>query len=339
MSCCRPGHTVLWSIRSKTLAVTKNSARVLRTCGEERGTKGQMAQGLVWAAVALLILSGWFVVTRLSVTRDLRTWDILALRFGIGALVLLPILVVRGGRASARLWLEGLLLACLWGAPFVLFVAFGLQQTSAAQASSVTPGLMPVLAGLFAWTALGETPGRTRLMGYAVIVAGVVALLVGREATGEVVDHAGLASLVVASALWAAYTLRFRRSGLTSTQAAALVCVWSAILYLPFYWLSGYSRLGQASVREVGFQALYQGVLMSAIAMLAYNRAVAMLGAAAASSIAGLVPVAATVLAVPFLGEIPSVSASIAIGAISAGVILAARPSASHACLVPHDSN
>lgn len=286
---------------------------------------GRLLRGLAWAALALVILSGWFVVTRLSVTRELRTWDILALRFGVGALVLFPVLLIQRSQLPARLWREGLLLASLWGAPFVLFVAMGLQLTSAAQASSITPGLMPVLAGLIAWAALGEVPGRSRLVGYAVIVAGVAALLAARLLSGPQSSLLGLASLVIASALWAIYTLRFRRGELTPPQAAAFVCVWSAVFYLPFYLLSGLSRLGHAPLQEVGLQALYQGVLMSGVAMLAYNRAVALLGTVAASAIVGLVPVVATIAAMPVLGEVPTALAGTAIGAIAVGVMLAAR--------------
>ena len=39
---------------------------------------------LVWAAVAVTIFFGWFVVTRFSVTRELGIWDITALRFRLG---------------------------------------------------------------------------------------------------------------------------------------------------------------------------------------------------------------------------------------------------------------
>jgi hypothetical protein len=30
--------------------------------------------GLAWAALSVLIFSGWFVVTRFSITRELRMW-------------------------------------------------------------------------------------------------------------------------------------------------------------------------------------------------------------------------------------------------------------------------
>ena len=44
------------------------------------------AAGLPWATLALRIVSGRFVITCFSVTRELKIWDIKALRFGVGAL-------------------------------------------------------------------------------------------------------------------------------------------------------------------------------------------------------------------------------------------------------------
>src|SRR3546814_18660067 len=78
--------------------------------------------------------------------------------------------------------------------------------------------------------------------------------------------------------MWAVYTLRFRRSRLPAIQAAALICVWSAALYLPVYLLAGLSRLSEASFGELAFQAIYQGLLMSAVAIVTFNRAVTLLG-------------------------------------------------------------
>src|SRR5271168_3415729 len=129
--------------------------------------------GFGWAALSVTVFSGWFVVTRFSVTHDLRVWDVMALRFGGGALILLPVLCPRAPRLPGRAWLEGLLFAALWGAPFVFFVALGLQLTSAAQASAVTPALMPVFAGLIGFLVWGEPPARSRLLGYVAIVGGL----------------------------------------------------------------------------------------------------------------------------------------------------------------------
>ena len=115
--------------------------------------------GFAWAALAVVIFSGWFVVTRFSVTRELQIWDVAALRFGIGAVLLAPAILRRGSRLPKAAWGEGLIFSFFWGIPFVLLVAFGLKLTSAAQAASVAPTLMPVFAGVLAWAFLLSLKG------------------------------------------------------------------------------------------------------------------------------------------------------------------------------------
>ncbi|RYF03559.1 MAG: EamA/RhaT family transporter, partial [Deltaproteobacteria bacterium] len=219
----------------------------------------QVVRGLLWAFIGLLVFSGWFAVTRLVVTGDLRVWDVVALRLGGGTLVLLPVLLFRCRHLPWAAWRSGFVLAMLWGAPFVLLVAGGLRLTSAAAAASVTPGLMPVFAGVAAWFLSGVRPPGRRLAGYGVIVAGLVGLIaVGAgDATGPV----GLGCLVLAAAGWAAYTLRLGGSGLDPLQAAWMICFWSAALYLPLYMLSGVTRLPEAPLHELAFQGIYQGAL------------------------------------------------------------------------------
>jgi drug/metabolite transporter (DMT)-like permease len=139
-------------------------------------------------------------------------------------------------------------------------------------------------------------------------------------------NPAGLISLALAAAMWALYTLIFRQTGLTPLQAAALICFWSALFFLPTYLWLGLSHIAHASTQELVLQGAYQGILMSVVAVITFNRAVALLGSAAATAIIALVPVAASLIAIPVLGEIPSALASAAILVIVMGVVLAARP-------------
>jgi drug/metabolite transporter (DMT)-like permease len=120
----------------------------------------QRPMGFIWATCSLVIFSGWFVVRRFSVTHELRIWDIMALRFGIGALIFAPTILRRGARLPATAWWEGLLFCLLWGLAFVLLMAVGLQLTSAAEAASIAPAAMPVFAGIMGWDVLGELQGK-----------------------------------------------------------------------------------------------------------------------------------------------------------------------------------
>jgi drug/metabolite transporter (DMT)-like permease len=144
--------------------------------------------------------------------------------------------------------------------------------------------------------------------------------------TRGALDPLGMTALIIAGAMWALYSLLFKRSSLSAIQAAGLICVWSALCYIPYYALSGLSRLGEASFHELLLQAGYQGIAMSVVATFAFNRAVSLLGSGAATVVIALVPVAATILAIPVLGEWPSPLTSGAVVAIAAGVAWAARP-------------
>lgn len=281
-------------------------------------------QGLAFAAIAVLIFSGWFVVTRFTVTHQLRIWDVTALRFGVGAILLAPILLKQ--RLPAAAWLEGLLYAVLWGAPFVLLVATGLELTTAAQASSIVPALMPVIAGLISWYATKRPPGGSAMWSYLVILIGLIALVISRPAAGGTVNPLGYVALVLAATTWALYSVRLRSSQLSALQSAALICFWSAVIFIPVYVGWDLSYLGQTSSQEIAFQLVYQGVFMSGVALFAYNKAVAALGAGVAAAMMALVPVLATLLAVPVLGEVPSWLGMTAIIVIAVGVVLAVRP-------------
>lgn len=293
---------------------------------EQRRASRVRLAGFAWAALTVMIFSGWFVVTRLGVSRELRIWDIAALRFGIGAMLLAPAVLRPGARVSIAAWGEGLVFAVLWGVPFVLLVALGLKLTSAAQAASVAPTLMPVFAGVFGWGFLRERLGRLRWLGYAAIVIGLVCLVSAGAAAHGTPSIRGIAALTVAAAMWAIYTLLFRRSRLTPIQSAALICVWSTALYLPAYLLLGLSRFSVASPGEIALQALYQGVLMSGIALITYNRAVSLLGSSAATAVIALLPAVASILAIPVLAETPSLAEGMSIVVIVLGVLLASRP-------------
>ena len=285
--------------------------------------------GYAWAGLSVIIFSGWFVATRFSVTRELRIWDITALRFGIGALLLAPTIMRGSSRLPWAAWRKGFVFAMLWGVPFVLLVALGLRLTSAAEAASIAPTIMPVFAGVFAFVFMRQSQGPMRWIGYAAILAGLACLLSAAALNRGAPDPVGVAALVGAGGLWAAYTLIFRASGLTATQAAALICIWSAALFLPVYLFFGLSRFALASWSELLLQIIYQGVLMSGVAIFSFNRAVSQLGPSAATAIIALLPAVVAMLAIPVLAETPTLAEGLSIAVIVIGVLLASRPAPS----------
>jgi drug/metabolite transporter (DMT)-like permease len=300
----------------------------------DRSGRPVVVRGFAWASLSVAILSGWFVVTRLGLSHELGIWDVIALRFGEGAVLLTPTLLISRSRLPLAAWLSGIPLSILWGAPFIFLVGTGLRLTSAALASSIAPALMPIFAGIFLWMIRGQIPRRVELLGYSLILVGLIVLVRSHASTEGHVDPIGILSLVVAAAMWASYTLRLKASGLSSVQATALICFWSAIFYVPIYLGCGLSNLARASLGELLFQSVYQGILMSVVAVLSFNRAVASLGPRAAAAIVALIPVTTTVFAIPVLGEFPMLAASLSICGIAVGVMLAATPAKAKSSII-----
>lgn len=275
--------------------------------------------GVGWALLAVGIWSGWFVVTRHAVSGrgTLGAADLVALRFGISGLILLPVLLRRAPCLPRGAWTEALWLVAGSGAPFALVLSLGLRLAPAAHAAALTPGTMPLFAAGFGALLLGERPGRVRGAGLGLIAAGAAALVLAHAGEGALAGHA---AFLVCAAAWGIATVRMRRAGLAALDATALTCVLS-LAYVPFYVLSGASHLLAAPLGELAVQAVYQGVLASAVGLLAFNRAVALLGARAPGFTA-LVPVLATVGAALLLAEVPGPVEVLAVAAVAAGVLL-----------------
>ena len=281
--------------------------------------------GTLWAALTVLVWSAWPAFTRLAVTESVTPADIVLLRYGIGGLILLPVLLRLAGTMPRHAWLEGLWFALLQGAPLAMLTAQGLALAPAGHLTLST-GLMPLFTSLLCFYFLGEAISRLRKYGLALITLG--ALAIGGVSVASIhLDYwKGDILFVCAGMLGSVYLLRMRRSGLSAMQGAALLSVYSLLIYSPFFvlffWES--SKLTQIPVSDLLFQGFYQGVLMGALTIFSLGRSTMLLGAPAAAMSLALLPVASFLLAFFILGEVPTIFEILGAIAISLGAFLAA---------------
>ncbi len=286
-------------------------------------------RGFAWGLFAISIWVAWMLATRWGVKSTLDFWDLTALRFGTAGLILLPVAwrsgldprcVGPGGSTGIAIWA-----AMLLGAGFVyqLVAASAFMFAPIAHGAVLMPGTMPLIVALLSVLILGEKIAGTRRLGFLLIPLGVGTLAGASLAHGAGGEWRGQLLFVCGAMLWASYTVAMRKSGLSPIAAAALVSVWSAVLYLPYYALFHGANLARAGWGEIGFQILIQGVLSSVVSLIAYNRALQLLGASRGAALASLVPVLATVFAIPLLGEWPQPLDWLGVATISVGVYLA----------------
>jgi drug/metabolite transporter (DMT)-like permease len=279
------------------------------------------AIGVAAALGAVSIWAGWIVATHHAVGSTLEPAAVGLLRFAIPALVFAPVLWRIGLKPKGISWP---MLAALLGfaAPFFLVAGTAMQYAPAPDVAPLLSGTMPLIVALVAMR-LGEKFAFARKLGLVLIALGIVAI-VGYGVLSGSGAWRGHLLLLGAAAMWAVYTLAFKRSGLTAIEAAAIASAWSTLILLPLGAPSLMRVVVAGHGLEVLMQATVQGLLSGVAAIVLYGVAITRLGATRGAALTALVPVLAALLSVPLLGQWPTSATAVAIVATTLGVALAA---------------
>jgi len=258
-------------------------------------------------ALAPLFWSGNFVIGKL-LGEALPPFTLSALRWTIGALVLLPLVVRRGEalRAALRWWRSLSVLGATGVAGYTPLVYLALADTTTVNAALIQAAI-PAVTAVLTVLVLRAPVGPRQWVGIAVAFVGVTWIV----ARGEPASLAALQLnrgdlLMVANVLlWAVYTVVAQRvlrhvDGLIGTFLSVLV---GLALLLPVATWEMAGRQWPSSTPELAAALLYLGVFPSILAYLCWNRGVAAVGAALSASFVNLLPVYTAVLASLFLGE------------------------------------
>jgi drug/metabolite transporter (DMT)-like permease len=280
--------------------------------------------GYCAAVVAVLIWASYPVATRAAVIGSFAPHDLVTLRFGVGALLLLPYLLLHFRAIGRGAWLQGVPLTLFQGAGMAALAICGMQLAPASHAAALGPGVSPAWVALLGFLIFAKRPSRRAVAGAALCVIGVLLLAFWTASERNAAVLAGDAMFLAASALGALYVLQLRNWGISAVHGAAIVSLYSALVVVPYYLWSAPVTLRQVATGELLWQILWQGVLIGCVALIALNHAIARLGAERSSALVALVPVLTAVLALVFLGEVPSAAEVAAFIAISAGVTIGA---------------
>ncbi len=275
--------------------------------------------GYLAAAVAVLIAAAYPVATRAAVTGTFSPQELVALRFGVGALLFLPYLCFHFRGIGGEAWLRGVPLTLFQGAGMVALVICGLQFAPASHQAALGPGSVPAWVALLGLLVFAKRPSARAALGAALCATGAFALTWSSGAA-----LAGDAMFLAASALAALYVLQLRNWRVSAIQAAAIVTVYSALIVVPWQLLTATAPLWRAAPLELAWQIVWQGVLTACVSLVALNYAVAQLGAERTSTLVAFVPVLSALLGLVFLGEVPSRVEMAAILTISLGVSIGA---------------
>lgn len=275
--------------------------------------------------------AGWGVgatMTRLAV-EELAPLTTACLRFGLGAMVLLLVLIWRGeirNVPSLKDWLSLSVLGVLGVTSFGALYTIGLRWTGAAEGTLIQ-GMSPLFTLLLAGLLVGEPIRRGQLLGGLTAFAGLAVLLLGGTAAwGGSPDRLfGDLVLIGACLCWTGYNVGVRLTAgrLRLGESSAYALLVGTVLLVPFA-LMEQVRVPLADVGLTTWLALgYLALVSTCLAYIWWNDGIRKIGAGRASMFSFVGPVAAMLSAIPLLGEWPGPAQLIGGGLILGGLFVA----------------
>jgi drug/metabolite transporter (DMT)-like permease len=282
----------------------------------------------------LHVCNGQFAVAKIGVRVGLLPYDIVALRFGFAALILVPWLLIKRfnakglAQAAGVGWARAWVLALIAGSPYAYLIFLGSQLAPAAHGAMILPAMTLLVGlGLGAWW-LGEPVGARRAVGAVALLCGLVLLgahgLAGQGGSTST-SWAGDGVLLLAGLCWGLYTVLVKRWSLVPIAAAAVLTLIS-LLYLPIYGLFLSPRLAQVPFTQVLLQGVFHGFFQSVGVMVGYSYAVRQLGAGRVAMGIAVVPAIGVLTGIPLVGEWPVFTTWLGLAAICAGLMVANWP-------------
>ena len=247
---------------------------------------------------------------------------LVAIRLGLGAVILLPFLWRERRAFDRRLWPRLALIGAINSAiPFTLF-AWAAQRAPAG-VGAITNSMAVLFAALVAFLFYGEKIGARRAVALIAGFAGVIVLASGKVGGASI-------GLPVAAGTFAAFLygiggnlVKRHLAGLPATAVAAATLSCAALMTAPF----AIAHWPQHAVSAKSWGAVATlGVLCTGIAFVMFYRLIARIGASRAATTTYLVPLFGVGWAWLLLDEPLTMTMVIAGVLILGSVVLSQRP-------------
>ena len=281
-----------------------------------------MVRGWFYAVGVVLFFSSFTLASRAGLSSAVGIADLMALRFGISGILLLPVILMSG--LSGLSLAQGAVLALMGGLGFALCAYGGFAAAPSAHAAVLLHGSLPLTTALIVGVTGTSSISRAQYLGLALIVIGVLAILsdtvFDSHSSSQLV---GDALLLLASFLWSGYGVLARRYRIPALRSAAIVAVFSMTAYLPVYLVTSATSLLSIDGKVLIAQGVFQGVAIGVLSLLLYTRTVAILGPARTALATAAVPGTTLVGGIFFLAEMPALTVIGGITLVTMGMLVA----------------
>ena len=271
--------------------------------------------GVIASIVVVLIWSGWVILSRAGVVGGFSVWDLGFMRFGTATVFVLPVLFWRRSSLLAIFAPKILLPAFLGGSAYALLSFAALKQSSATNAGVIVNGLIPIATICLLYIFSFHRPSYTELA-ISILIIFANFLILG----GELITFYAYLMFFVATFSLAFYLVVVPIWKLDSKDFFCAVPIVNAIFVVPC-WLLFDGNI-EADLQDVVLQVVYQGVLVTIIAVTLLTFAIHKIGTLMVSVVMSGVPATTAFLAYTILGETITRSHLMALVLCSVGIFL-----------------
>ena len=276
-------------------------------------------------SVVLLIWSGFALTVRAVGASSLSIADVMLIRFSV-PLVLLTPWALSSWHEIKNIRLPDILFILFGGVPFLLLAAFGASTVPAAYMGTILTGTPVFFAALLSLIFYRQRISLRKFAALILILFGIATMIGGHAQAIPNSLLYGVGLLLMASLIWAGYTLGLKSTTLTPIAIAIVLSYTSFFLTLVVV-LSGMmdTNIGSVSFDEVLPFILIQGLGVGVVSTIAFSYAVKQLGSIRTLLLGSLSPGLTAILAALILKESLSVIMICGIVLSTIGVILSNR--------------
>jgi len=274
-------------------------------------------QGYLFVCITMCIWGGFTILSRLNLHWHVSAWDLVAMRFAIAFIILMPVLVYN--KDLAFLWHpRPIILALTGGLAYCLTVYTAFLHAPAAHAAIFLNGCIPLCTAVAAYLLFKQPFDKHTWLSLSIMLSALA--LMSYLMLHEQASAFGLGDILffLSAVWWGIFTVLLKQWKLSAWHSMASVAIWSALIYLPIYILFIPKHFQEAEPVHLLVQGVFHGVLVVIIATLTYVAAIERLGAFKTGSIVTLAPFIAAIIAVPLLNE--PLSPAIMCGLVGMGI-------------------
>mgnify|MGYP001331564129 FL=1 len=253
----------------------------------------------------------------------LSIFDLIAIRFGVSGLVVLPFILYFKPWKTLTLF-RAIVYSFLLGPIYMMFVFSGFIYAPASHSAVFFNGFLPFLTLLITSLWLKKRISRLQIISVFLILLGAFLILLDGASLKIEISWLGDLLFLIAGFLFAIYIVVSREWKITISELIFCTAFLNFLIYLPIWIIFIPKNFGSISNTDLFTQIIFQGIVPNLIGLLLVTIAVKKIGSAPTSAFLAGVPATASILSFFILGEYLGIKGWIGILSITPGILILA---------------